>query len=575
MKIIIRYIFLLMPFFVSAQTIFNEEWMKIISTESGDFIYPHAICTDLNGNIYIGLESQEPLEVYNEYLPGSNNAYLIKLSSTGDLVWYKHLTSYFGYNYVYVRNIIIDNDFNIILPGYFSGSLYINQESYYYNGLNTPTPFIIKFNSEGNVMNLKILPDSVFVKNIQTDSENNIIGVGENAAKHCVIDGFSVDSNFFVFKLNSNFEAQWIINQNVRDNDSYIINTYDVRIENCVVDVNDNIYVNYIFDDSLFINSELYLPDNYYDYHLDSIWIDYDSVIYYTDTNYVKNFDGLIVKYTPDGEFIWGSLMHGSSDSYFYHLTTDLSNHVYAIGGAGTYVDLYLNDEIIIPGTEEYSSNRFILNINEDGTYNDIRLAEDSIPFYNGIYYADSQIFVPGNYEEDDDLYTGAAIASYSEQLDVLEKAHATCNANTAYSDARFLAFSDSAIYMLGNFDHCLTIGDTNYYNADGHFRVMITKLNKDFGIQYIPPDSQDYVITESIIYPIPARNEIFISLRDSNAVINNMSISNSIGQLYSAYPMKINVNTMKIDIADLHPGFYILTLVYAERKTSYTFIKQ
>jgi len=199
------------------------QWAKAI-TASNDNFYIHGIVGDSSGNIYIeGRYGANSVTFWNGTVvnnpnPGTDSTMVFKVSPSGNLLWYS------TYNYRIEntdRSIVLDSDENLLIAGYFSGTLNIDGTSH----TGTDDMVILKFDSsDGDVVwsrSYSMNGDDT-VNSIAVDPKNNIFVSFTSSSSPFNLTGESFGANnyaAYVAKLNATGSPLW--SEEVWDSNHY------------------------------------------------------------------------------------------------------------------------------------------------------------------------------------------------------------------------------------------------------------------------------------------------------------------------------------------------------------------
>jgi hypothetical protein len=182
------------------------------------------ISIDNNGNLYIALSLFNPLSFNidgNIYSTGvssdnTNGIFLIKFDSNNTFCWIKNMN---GTLNDYQNDIKADMSGNIILLGTtYSPSLTINATTYNRDTTMPTSVFLIKFDTNGNVINFLWINGNSSDEGgmIAIDTTNNIYITGYSISTALTINNViyykanGATKNAFIIKFNSNLKVNWI-----------------------------------------------------------------------------------------------------------------------------------------------------------------------------------------------------------------------------------------------------------------------------------------------------------------------------------------------------------------------------
>ncbi len=240
-------------------TFFNQDYDTLFVLKlntNGDFVWAktvgsqhsrgYTIKVDLNSNVVLGAQI------------GAGTASIIKLDSTGTLLWHKDFpfNAFFG---AFPCDVALDLNNNIVLTGIFSGTIDLDPSTAVLNATSAGSTdfYIIKLDSNGNLVFGKKIGAGFedIAQSIAIDSDNNIF---INGTYSTTVD-FDPDAGVFNLTPNSS--------TNIYLQDSFILKlsssgaflwaksipptttpdfSYDIQ-----VDSNNNVYTIGVFQESL------------------------------------------------------------------------------------------------------------------------------------------------------------------------------------------------------------------------------------------------------------------------------------------------------------------------------------
>jgi hypothetical protein len=171
---------------VAASMAQNFNWVKQIGGTANN--YGLLIKKDVQNNIiivgyYFGTIDLDPgVGVVNVTSVGSQDIFVVKLDSIGNFIWGKSVG---GSNIEYPRSLVIDNNNNILLGGYFRQTADFDPSSAIFN-LSTGNPgadgFILKLSPDGNFVYAKQIGGVSSVDDdllgIAIDNQGNLYATG-------------------------------------------------------------------------------------------------------------------------------------------------------------------------------------------------------------------------------------------------------------------------------------------------------------------------------------------------------------------------------------------------------------
>jgi hypothetical protein len=214
-------------FVIKLGTTGNHLWSKIWDGSSGNYNRIRQIALDNVGNIVVAGETVGgPVDldpgVATTTVDGSYRLFYEKLTSTGNLVWYKSLTGYATYDAIYTE-LILDADNNIYMCGHFQSIIDFDPSSgtYEFNGNGPADGFIVKYTPTGDFTYVKtfVSQSSVYVTDIDLDANGNLVASGSYTYSTDfdpdLINIYNLDSQSnaprgFLLKLDANGIFNWV-----------------------------------------------------------------------------------------------------------------------------------------------------------------------------------------------------------------------------------------------------------------------------------------------------------------------------------------------------------------------------
>ena len=293
----------------------NFVWVKSFGGTSNDAA--RSIALDVNGNIYVtghfqGTCDFDPsLGTSNLTSVGNNDAFVLKLNSSGDLLWVKNIGSS-GDDRGY--SLKVDALGNVYSTGQFFSTADFDLSSpsiHTLTSLGQADIYVLKLDVNGNFVWVKQMGGSLgnFSRAIDLDGTGNPIVSGFYTGV-CDFDPspatYTLQTNgnndFFITKLDVTGNLLWSKSMGSTGNDaSFCLN----------VDNNNNILIGGMFEGNL----------------------DFDlSVSTNTLTSYGFQ-DAYILKLDPNGNYLWAKQMGCSTDNDQCNaITTDAIGNVYTTG---------------------------------------------------------------------------------------------------------------------------------------------------------------------------------------------------------------------------------------------------
>ena len=170
---------------------------------SNAFSSAYAIATDQDNNVYVGGFFKQNLTINGDLLStnGQDNAFFIKYSSFGNVVWWKQFD---GNGTNDIRNIVVDNNRQIYISGKFTKTLQIGENSMTSKENLYGDLFVAKFNQDNSDWEYATRYGGISVEEIEDlaiDYYNDLYGTGY----------FFGSLTFGSTKLNSNSSASMFL----------------------------------------------------------------------------------------------------------------------------------------------------------------------------------------------------------------------------------------------------------------------------------------------------------------------------------------------------------------------------
>ena len=268
---------------------------------------------------------------------GSRDGMLIKYGSEGEVEWARSVG---GNDYDYIHSVAATSDGGYIVGGRFgSGSITIGE--YTLTNTGNSNGMVIKYDSEGEVEWARSIvgSDSDHINSVAATSDGGYI-VGGDFYRHSITIGEYTltnagSSDGMVIKYDSEGEVEWASSIGGSGAD-YI---------NSVTEISDGGYI----------------VGGYF--HSESIMIGEYTITNTDYSSYYQFPDGMVIKYSSNGEVKWASSIGGSRADYINSVTAT-SDGGYIVGGYFTSEKITVGDHTLTkPGSVKggmvikYSSN--------------------------------------------------------------------------------------------------------------------------------------------------------------------------------------------------------------------------
>ncbi len=197
-------------------------WLK--SGGSNAVEQANAIAVDADGNVYVAGLSNDNTAFDGNRFPslGSKDGFLLKLDNNGNMLYVRTLGCINDDN---AYDVVVDGSNNVIVTGYFNYALQISSTSMFQNARGANDAFLVKFDSEGNVLwsmtNASSSHD--YGRRVTCDNAGNVYLAAE--FKGSISMGGSNlqspnDINVYLAKFDSSGAVQWAVQRGASGNDS-------------------------------------------------------------------------------------------------------------------------------------------------------------------------------------------------------------------------------------------------------------------------------------------------------------------------------------------------------------------
>lgn len=496
------------------------------------------VATDSTGNVYVTGWFRAPsipagnFTLFNEDPNGgTSDMFLIKYDPNGNVLWAKSAGSLDDDK---SRGCIVDPSGNIIVTGYLKGDSINIEGNYYYNS-GSKDGFVIKYDSNGNLLAAKTLGGSSSEEPFEcsVDTKGNIYLTGNYSSSSFTIDTVNLSNNgsgsgAFLLKLDPSLTALWARAASSSSSD---------EARGCSTDKFGNTVITGVFSGNSITFGSTVLNNNGGD-------------------------EIFIVKYDTDGNMFWARKVGKSNDD----------------GANDCFIDN--NGRVLIAGYFNSSSIRFG-NIDRDNSYvivatSDVCIAHtcdaassidvvstcDEYIWIDGITYTSSNNSAVFNYPE------GAS--NSCDSMVLLDLTINTVDISVTDAAPNLTANSVNATYrwMDCNNNFSLLPGDTaQTFTAtkNGTYAVEITKngcvdTSACYTVNNISVGLEENKILESLsVYPNPCNGQVNIVFDNAYEQLN-LTVRNVLGQevFTSNYT---NLKSELLDISTEKAGVYFLEI--------------
>ncbi len=257
-------------------------WTDVIGSNNNEGVY--GLLTDNNSVYLSGHYVTDTLFWHNDTLinNGNDDFFILKYNETGNPIWSQNIG---GSSYDYLLSLECDFEGNLFFSGR-SGSDDIIFDTIV---VNNPNCFIVKYNSEGNVVNIKTDDDYTW-NHLAFDDQNNLY------ASSRAID-LSVIDDIRISKFNNDLELIW---------EKIYPGNQDDHCKSICVD-GDDVYFTGVFQSDVLQFGEF------------TLLLD-DAT------------DSFLTKMNIDGEVEWSKSIHGNIYEWSQAIETDSSHNLFIVG---------------------------------------------------------------------------------------------------------------------------------------------------------------------------------------------------------------------------------------------------
>ncbi|KPK84160.1 MAG: hypothetical protein AMS27_10690, partial [Bacteroides sp. SM23_62_1] len=352
-------------------------------------IYTIGNVCDKHGNIYAYGYFQDTIYLENGYLAASNQSawdgYLIKLSVSGDLIWYKtiystsHITD-IGWNTARICN---DSEGNILIAGNYYDTIFIGSSFHVFRGYQDI--FIMKIDSMGNIN---------WSKSFGGEENDNLGNI------------FSYENDLY---LNGYFDLPIIYEDTLINSDGRVCMTAKIDSSGHLIwikEINNSSLTQYngIVPDS---KGSYYYHENYNNYWEETYIIDSISI------PISKNNGIVFAKFGPGGLIQKAQLIEGGATSANL-VDIDKEDNVYIAGS--------FRNDLVIPGdtilyTFSDLETCFIIKYDPDGIMQWIKSIPDYLKLTGLCVIDEDKLYLMGTLSEGVEIIDSFKLASITDNM--------------------------------------------------------------------------------------------------------------------------------------------------------------
>jgi len=258
MKIIL--IFTLLTIFIGLSFAQKPEYEWIRTAQGSSWDEALAIACDNNGNSISTGYFEGSFNIGDSIFNSDSYAdiFVIKHDSEGDLVWAKQLSCKNG---AWGNSVLLDDNGNSILTGYFSDSIRVNNNMFY--GSSIQAGFVAKFDQNGNILWFNIMGSEngwIWPSDLMYLSNGNIICAGMYSGTITIGDSLITTDDAVTFLVQYSPTGDFV---KLTETCSGSINQVDLL--GIASDSMDNMYIGGHFQETLIFSDTSITSKGYHD----------------------------------------------------------------------------------------------------------------------------------------------------------------------------------------------------------------------------------------------------------------------------------------------------------------------
>ncbi len=335
---------IILIFFLTFNSLFSQnptyDWTKHLSG-GGSFNEGLGVDHDSSGNVYtVGyfnsvMDFDPSSSNYILSSKGKDDMFIQKLDGNGNFIW---AVSFGSSEYSDIAtDVRIDDDDNVIVTGFFKGSIDFDPSSNVYEVIaaNYYKNFVLKLNNSGNLIWVKAFGRTSYssdYSSVDVDNSGNIYTTGyfrDTADFNPSTDTFNVTSNgysdVFIHKLDYQGNFSWVRTMGGQYHD----------IGHSIVVSNSG----YVYSTGEFLST---------------VDFNTDRGTYYRTSNGIRDY--YVHKLDINGNFVWAKTAGGFANEISKGIVLDTNENVYFVG--------YMED------TADFDPSDATYNVEIDGNYN-------------------------------------------------------------------------------------------------------------------------------------------------------------------------------------------------------------
>ncbi|MCE3278103.1 MAG: hypothetical protein K0S44_294 [Bacteroidetes bacterium] len=371
-------VFLLLSIVINAQSTWS--WARKSIGSEDDYITCSG--TDQNGYYYVAGWYYSPTITFGSFTltngdPSafSLDAFLVKYSSGGSVVWAKNIT---GPDREIINDLSVDASGNVYITGRFTsptltfGSFTMTNNSFGYD------VFTVKYSSSGTVL---------WAKQYGTAGNEDAQAISNDINGNVYVGGYFANTiTFGSITLNTTGLGTYLLKLDATGNELWAIkSSANVLLNQIDVDPAGDVFMTGTFTDSAFtIGNTVLLNDS------------------------IGTHDIYLSKFDTNGNFVWAKSVHSENQDYAYGITTDITGNVIITGnflGRNCQFDTVSVQNSVLTGNDffvaKYNGSGNLLWVKTaGGNYNEGGMSVCTDIYENiycaGSYSGNNIVFSPG-----------------------------------------------------------------------------------------------------------------------------------------------------------------------------------